>query len=77
MTHNQPSERAHELRDLLSQYSYEYHVLDAPVVSDAVYDSLYSELKMIESTHPELVTTDSPTQRVGSELMGGFTLRGC
>jgi DNA ligase (NAD+) len=72
MTHNQPSERAHELRDLLSQYSYEYHVLDASVVSDAVYDSLYSELKMIESTHPELVTTDSPTQRVGSELMGGF-----
>lgn len=65
-------ERALELKKLLSTYSYEYHVLDAPTVSDAVYDSLISELKTIEAQHPELVTPDSPTQRVGNELLGGF-----
>ena len=76
MTQNQPkehaSQRAKELRDLISKYSYEYHVLDAPAVSDAVYDSLFSELKSIEAEYPELVVSDSPTQRVGNELLGGF-----
>ena len=72
MTQNQPDVRAKELRDLISKYSYEYHVLDAPAVSDAVYDSLFSELKSIEAEHPELVVPDSPTQRVGNELLGGF-----
>jgi len=67
-----PETRANELKHLLSTYSYEYHVLDAPTVSDAVYDSLMSELKTIEAEHPELVTPDSPTQRVGNELLGGF-----
>lgn len=67
-----PSERAAELRDLLSKYSYDYHVLDIPAVSDSVYDSLFGELKTIEAVHPELVTSDSPTQRVGNELLGGF-----
>lgn len=61
-----------ELKQLLVQYSYEYHVLDAPTVSDAVYDSLMAELKTIEAEHPELITPDSPTQRVGNELLGGF-----
>ncbi len=64
--------RAQELRALLSTYSYQYHALDTPVVSDAVYDSLMAELKAIEVSHPELITPDSPTQRVGSELSGGF-----
>ena len=64
--------RAAELRQLLSQYSYEYHVLDAPTVSDAVYDSLFGELKQLEAASPELITDDSPTQRVGSVLKGGF-----
>ena len=68
MTQNQPSRRAQELRALLSKYSYDYHVLDAPAVSDAVYDSLFGELKQIEHEYPELVTPDSPTQRVGNEL---------
>lgn len=68
----QLNERAAELRHLLSTYSYEYHVLDAPTVSDAIYDGLMRELKSIEAEHPELITTDSPTQRVGSELLGGF-----
>jgi len=72
MTHSQPSDRITQLRELLSTYSYEYHVLDAPSVSDAVYDSLFNELKELEARHPELVTTDSPTQRVGNELLGGF-----
>lgn len=72
MTPAQPKERAEELRLLLARYSYEYHVLDKPSVDDAVYDSLYGELKRIEAEHPELVTPDSPTQRVGNELLGGF-----
>lgn len=69
---NLPKQRAHELRTLLSKYSYEYHVLDQPSVDDAVYDSLFGELKKIEGEYPELVTPDSPTQRVGNELIGGF-----
>lgn len=72
MTQLQPSKRAQELRDLLSRYSYEYHVLDKPSVEDAVYDSLFGELKKIEAANPELITQDSPTQRVGNELLGGF-----
>lgn len=67
-----PNERAKELRELLAKYSYEYHVLDSPSVDDAVYDSLFGELKKIEAEHPELITPDSPTQRVGNELLGGF-----
>ncbi len=69
---HQPSKRAQELRELLARYSYEYHVLDAPTVDDAVYDSLFGELKKIEADHPDLITPDSPTQRVGNELLGGF-----
>ena len=68
--HNQ--QRAQELRTVLSKLSYEYHVLDNASVQDAVYDSIFSELKKIEAEYPELITTDSPTQRVGSELLGGF-----
>lgn len=68
----QPEKRASELRELLNTYSYEYHVLDSPSVSDAIYDSLYAELKKIESENPKLVTPDSPTQRVGNQLIGGF-----
>lgn len=68
----QPKERVQELRELLARYSYEYHVLDNPTVDDAVYDSLFGELKKIEAEHPELITPDSLTQRVGNELLGGF-----
>lgn len=70
--HFQPDQRARELRELLAKYSYDYHVLDAPSVDDAIYDSLFGELKKIEAEHPELITLDSPTQRVGNELLGGF-----
>lgn len=71
-TLSQPEVRINELRDLINKYSYEYHVLDNPSVSDAVYDSLFSELKKLELDNPSLVTGDSPTQRVGSQLKGGF-----
>lgn len=72
MTKPEPAVRVKELRELLNEYSYEYHVLDAPSVDDAVYDGLMQELKRLEAAHPELITPDSPTQRVGSELLGGF-----
>ena len=72
MTPVQLDSRARELRELLATYSYEYHVLDNPSVSDAVYDSLFTELKSIEAEYPELITPDSMTQRVGNELIGGF-----
>lgn len=58
--------RAAELRDLLNRYLYEYHVLDAPSISDAEYDRLFDELVALEEEHPELVTPDSPTHRVGA-----------
>jgi DNA ligase (NAD+) len=64
--------RAAELRDLLNRYLYEYHVLDAPSVSDAEYDQLYDELLALEETHPELVTPDSPTRRVGAPASERF-----
>lgn len=65
--------RAAELRKLMAQYSYEYYVLDQPTVSDAVYDGLMRELKTIEAKHPELITPDSPTQRVGGQPLEKFT----
>lgn len=72
MTQAQPDKRISELRNLINQYSYEYHVNDAPSVTDAVYDSLFGELKQLEAEFPELITPDSPTQRVGNELKDGF-----
>jgi DNA ligase (NAD+) len=61
-----PEQRAAELRDLLTYHLYRYHVLDDPEVSDAEYDRLYDELVALEEANPELVTPDSPTQRVGA-----------
>jgi DNA ligase (NAD+) len=60
------AERAAELRGLLSRWLHEYHVLDDPSVDDATYDRHYDELLALEQEHPELVTPDSPTQRVGA-----------
>lgn len=64
--------RAIELRQLLQRASYEYYALDAPTMEDAVYDALYRELQEIESQYPQLITADSPTQRVGEKLSGNF-----
>ncbi|MCI0673530.1 MAG: NAD-dependent DNA ligase LigA, partial [Myxococcaceae bacterium] len=57
--------RVEELRGLIRFHDHRYYVLDAPVVSDAEYDALMRELKALETEFPELVTPDSPTQRVG------------
>ena len=65
-TASAPAERARELRRLLDRYSYAYYVLDEPEASDAEFDRLYDELAELERAHPELVTPDSPTQRVGA-----------
>ena len=63
--------RARELRDQINYHNYRYHVLDAPVISDAEYDRLLRELTELERAHPELLTPDSPTQRVGGEVAEG------
>lgn len=64
--------RAAELRALLQHHSHAYYVLDRPEISDAEYDRLFSQLKTLEAAHPELVTPDSPTQRVGGAVAEGF-----
>jgi DNA ligase (NAD+) len=64
--------RAAELRDLLTGWGHAYYILDQPAVDDATYDRLYDELVELEREHPELVTPDSPTQRVGAALSEGF-----
>jgi DNA ligase (NAD+) len=61
-----------ELRRLVDYHLYRYHVLDDPEISDAEFDRLYDELAEIEAEHPELVTPDSPTQRVGAPPAEGF-----
>ena len=65
--------RVNELRAILSHHNYRYYVLDSPEISDAQYDDLMRELRAIETEHPELVTPDSPTQRVGAQPADGFT----
>jgi DNA ligase (NAD+) len=64
---SEPAERAAELRRQLEHHSYRYYVLDDPEVGDDVYDALLDELRAIEAEHPELLTPDSPTQRVGGQ----------
>jgi len=64
--------RAEELRAELRRHEHLYYVLDAPEITDAEYDALMNELKRIEAAHPELVTADSPTQRVGGKPAEGF-----
>lgn len=68
-----PSERAAELRRLIEHHNYRYYVLDEPEIPDAAFDALFDELKALEEEHPELVTPDSPTQRVGAPPAAGFT----
>jgi DNA ligase (NAD+) len=64
--------RLMELRRLLQAASYAYYALDAPTMEDAVYDQLYRELLLLEQTHPQLISPDSPTQRVGEQPVEGF-----
>lgn len=67
-----PAERALWLREQLERANYAYYVLDQPELPDAEYDKLFKELEQIEAGHPELITPDSPTQRVGGEVASGF-----
>ena len=65
--------RVEELRNEINGHNHRYHVLDSPLISDAQYDALMQELRELEERHPELVTPDSPTQRVGGAPAQGFT----
>ena len=73
MNQTEAKERLDELKALMNKYSYEYYVLNDSSASDAVYDGLSRELKGLETTYPELVTRDSPTQRVGGQPTKGFS----
>ena len=66
-------QRVQELTQTLQKISYEYYVLDAPTIADAVYDRLYHELQDLETRYPELISPDSPTQRVGERPASQFT----
>ncbi|HEY1210902.1 MAG TPA: NAD-dependent DNA ligase LigA [Terracidiphilus sp.] len=70
--HSSPARRAAELSAELRRHEHLYYVLDSPEISDAAYDALMNELKQLEAAHPELVTPDSPTQRVGGKPAEGF-----
>src|SRR5687768_8074667 len=72
MTATDLAARAADLRATLNEANHRYHVLDAPTISDREYDLLFRELNELEAAHPELVTEDSPTQRVGAPIEGGF-----
>jgi DNA ligase (NAD+) len=72
MTSTDPAARAAELRAALDEANHRYHVLDAPTISDREYDLRFRELVELEREHPELVVPDSPTQRVGAPVEGGF-----
>ncbi len=65
-------DRAKELRQVLNKANHAYYVLDAPFIKDALYDSLYRELIELENKHPELITLDSPSQRIGGSPSKGF-----
>ncbi|HHY36186.1 MAG TPA: NAD-dependent DNA ligase LigA, partial [Firmicutes bacterium] len=67
-----PRQRVEELRRIIEYHNYRYYVLDKPEISDAEYDALMRELERLEEAHPELVTPDSPTQRVGGEPLEAF-----
>jgi len=64
--------RVKELHKLLNQYNYEYYILDNPTVPDAEYDRLMQELIQLEGAHPHLKTPNSPTQRIGGDVLEGF-----
>jgi len=64
--------RIQRLRTEIREHDHFYYVLNAPKISDSEYDRLFSELKKLEETHPDLVTADSPTQRVSERPVAGF-----
>jgi DNA ligase (NAD+) len=72
VTRSSSAAKIDQLREELRHHEYQYHVLDAPEISDAEYDAKMRELRALEADHPELVTPDSPTQRVGGKPKEGF-----
>ena len=72
MTKSDPSQQINALREQLNEHNYNYYVLDEPAIPDAEYDRLMRELTALEQAHPQLITPDSPTQRVGGAPLGGF-----
>ena len=66
------AQRLHELREAIHLHQHQYHVEDRPSISDAEYDALYHELQTLEAAYPQLITPDSPTQRVGGQPAEGF-----
>lgn len=72
MDKREAEQRIQELRDLLNEYNYQYYVLDSPTVPDSEYDRLMQELMKLEEQFPELITPNSPTQRVGGEPLDAF-----
>src|SRR4051794_28221770 len=67
------AEEIEKLRETLRRHEHLYYVLDTPEISDAQYDALMNQLKALEAAHPELITPDSPSQRVGGKPREGFT----
>lgn len=73
MKKNEAEQRINKLRELINDYRYHYHVLDESIMSEAAADSLKHELSLLESEYPELITPDSPTQRVAGKPLDKFT----
>ena len=73
MTESNTAHRAETLRQEINRHNHLYHVLDRPEIGDGQFDALFEELREIERQRPDLVTQDSPTQRVGAELSDGFS----
>jgi DNA ligase (NAD+) len=69
---NKVKQRITELREIINHHNYRYYVLDSPEISDSEYDELMKELRQLEAEHPELVTPDSPTQRIGAPPVEAF-----
>jgi DNA ligase (NAD+) len=69
---NKVKQRIEKLREIINHHNYRYYVLDSPEISDAEYDDLMKELRQLEAEHPELVTPDSPTQRIGAPPVEAF-----
>jgi DNA ligase (NAD+) len=72
MTREQAQARIEELRRLVEYHNYRYYVLDQPEISDEEYDALFRELQQLEAQFPDLITPDSPTQRVGAPPLSAF-----
>jgi DNA ligase (NAD+) len=72
MEKSQAQEKVESLRELLNRYAYEYYVVDKPTVPDSEYDKKLEELRKLEEAFPELITNDSPTQRIGGQPLEGF-----